>query len=229
MSREPAERRIRNVRMEISIKAVLFDLDGTLLDSFGLHYSAYEVMFAEFGIEMERELFLSTYSPNWYRTYEAFGLNEEHWPTANDLWLKAAENYSAELFPGVLSTLDGLKTQYELGVVTSGSKSRVLRDMDRLDIHKYFSTLVTGEDITEPKPAPQGLQMALDELSLSPEQAVYVGDAHADFEMSRAAGVPFIGVQSEFANLTYDHPEYEIHSIRTLPDVISKRAWERFK
>jgi HAD superfamily hydrolase (TIGR01549 family) len=60
------------------LKAVLFDLDGTLLDSFQLHYAAYQTMFAEFGIEMRRELFLNTYSPNWYRTYEAFGLAEEH-------------------------------------------------------------------------------------------------------------------------------------------------------
>jgi len=210
--------------MQSTTKAVLFDLDGTLLDSFGLHYSAYEVMFAEFGIEMKKELFLSTYSPNWYRTYEAFGLAEEHWPSANDLWLKAAENHTAHLFPDVLDVLERLAEEYALGIVTSGSKSRVLRDMDRLDIHRYFSTLVTGDDITEPKPAPQGLLMALEHLSIKPTEAVYVGDAHADFEMSRAAGVPFLGVPSEFANLTHDHPEYEIHSIATLPDVISRRA-----
>jgi phosphoglycolate phosphatase/pyrophosphatase PpaX len=219
---------IRKSKMYRSIKAVLFDLDGTLLDSFGLHYSAYEVMFAQFGIEMEKELFISSYSPNWYRTYEAFGLAEEHWQSANDLWLKAAEAHVAELFPDVLKVLDRLADEYELGIVTSGSKSRVLRDMDRLDIHRYFSALITGDDISEPKPAPQGLHMALEKLSLSPGEAVYVGDAHADFEMSRAAGVPFIGVPSEFANLTHDHPEYDVHSIVSLPEVIKQRAWEKF-
>lgn len=215
--------------MQSTIKAVLFDLDGTLLDSFGLHYAAYEVMFAEFGIEMKKELFLRSYSPNWYRTYQAFGLAEEHWPSANDLWLRAAENHVAELFPDVIDVLDQLSAEFELGIVTSGSKSRVLRDMDRLEIHRYFSILVTGDDITEPKPAPQGLQMAMEYLSISPVEAVYVGDAHADFEMSRAAGVLFIGVPSEFANLTHDHPEYDVHTIKALPDVIGKRARERFK
>ena len=158
--------------MQSTIKAVLFDLDGTLLDSFRLHYSAYQEMFTHFGIEMEKELFLSTYSPNWYRTYEAFGLAQEHWPSANDLWLKAAENHIADLFPEVLAILEELGREYELGVVTSGSKSRVLRDMDRLDIHKYFSILVTGDDITEPKPAAQGLLMAIEHLSIMPNEAV---------------------------------------------------------
>jgi HAD superfamily hydrolase (TIGR01549 family) len=206
------------------IQAILFDLDGTLLDSFSLHYSAYELTFARFGIAMQKELFLSSYSPNWYRTYEAFGLAEMHWEAANNLWLEAAEKHKAELFPGVIEMLDDLSKSYQLGIVTSGSKSRVLRDVGRLDIHKYFSTLITGDDITKPKPDPQGLIQALDHLSIVPTEAIYVGDAYADFEMARAAGVPFIGVMSEFENLVHDHPEYDVHSIASLPKVIESLA-----
>jgi HAD superfamily hydrolase (TIGR01549 family) len=202
------------------IKAVLFDLDGTLLDSFHLHFAAYEVMFNHFGIEMSRELFLSTYSPNWYRTYEAFGLDQEHWESANTLWLEAAATHAPELFPGALEVLHELKKDYVLGIVTSGSKSRVTNDLDRLGIALHFSSVITGDDITEPKPAPEALERALTDLSITPNDAVYVGDAHADFEMSRAAGVPFIGVASEFVNLVEDHEEYDIHSLVDLPGVV---------
>ena len=202
------------------MKAVLFDLDGTLLDSFALHYLAYEAMFRHFGIEMSRELFVSTYSPNWYRTYEAFGLDEEHWETANTLWLEAASVHKPELFPGVAEMLVELGGSYKLGIVTSGSKSRVVSDLDRLNIARHFSTVITAEDITRPKPAPEGIETALRDLLLAPHQAVYVGDAHADFEMSRAAGVRFIGVASEFVNLLDDHPEYDLHPITSLPNVI---------
>jgi len=100
------------------IEAILFDLDGTLLDSFGLHYGAYEVMFGHFGIEMSRELFLQTYSPNWYRTYEAFGLAEEHWELANSLWLEAAAVHEPDLFPGVGRMLVEIGSNYQLGIVT---------------------------------------------------------------------------------------------------------------
>ena len=202
------------------MKAVLFDLDGTLLDSFHLHYAAYETMFGHFNIEMSRELFLSTYSPNWYRTYEAFGLDEEHWETANTLWLEAAALHKPELFPGVEEMLTELGSSYKLGIVTSGSRSRVASDLARLNIARHFSTVVTAEDISQPKPAPEGIETALRNLSLAPHKAVYVGDAHADFEMSRAAGVRFIGVASEFANLLTDHPEYDLHPIVSLPKVL---------
>ena len=202
------------------VKAVLFDLDGTLLDSFHLHYSAYEVMFGHFGIAMSRELFLRTYSPNWYRTYEAFGLDERHWEDANSLWLEAAAGHAPDLFPGVPELLNELGARYALGIVTSGSKSRVVTDLARLGIAEHFSTIVTAEDISEPKPAAEALELALRNLSLSPHEAIYVGDALADFEMARAAGVSFLGVMSDFANLVDGHPEYKIHSIEALIDVI---------
>lgn len=207
-----------------SVKAVLFDLDGTLLDSFPMHYDVYETMFSQFGITMSKELFLSTYSPNWYRTYEAFGLAEEHWTVANDVWLSEAAKHSPELFPGVADLLAELSKTLSLGIVTSGSKSRVIQDLDRTGIATFFNTVITGDDIAQPKPSPEGLETAMRQLSVTASEVVYVGDAHADFEMARAADVRFFGVQSEFANLTTDHPEYDIYPLISLPDLVNQLA-----
>jgi HAD superfamily hydrolase (TIGR01509 family) len=136
------------------------------------------------------------------------------------LWLEAAAAHAPVLFPGVEEMLDELGSLYTLGIVTSGSRSRVVNDLNRLSIAHRFAIVITGDDITDPKPAPESLEMALVHLDLSPGESLYVGDAHADFEMSRAAGVTFIGVPSEFANLTDDHPEYDVHPIASLPRVI---------
>jgi len=210
----------KNQAKQDSIKAILFDLDGTLLDSFSVHYVAYEAMFAHFGIEVTKERFLSSYSPNWYRTYEAMGLAREHWDAANSIWLAEADKHLPELLPDAREMLAELDEMYTLGIVTSGSRSRVVKDIERLAIGGHFKTIVTGDDIRQPKPAPESLLLALENLSLAPAEAVYVGDAHADFEMAQAAGVTFFGVPSEFANLVDQHPEYDICPIAALPGLI---------
>jgi HAD superfamily hydrolase (TIGR01549 family) len=179
-------------------KALLFDLDGTLLDSFAVHYQAYEAMFARFGIRITRETFLASYSPNWYHTYERMGLPGNSWDDANAYWLEEAAKRQAELFPGVREMLATLGRSRKLGLVTSGSRHRVMTDLERTGIRPYFQIVVTGNDIKQPKPSPEGLELALASLGLQPHEAVYLGDSYADYEMARSAGVEFLGVSSAF-------------------------------
>ena len=131
-----------------NINTLLFDLDGTLLDSFAVHLEVFKTTFAHFGIQLTEEIFLSTYSPNWYKTYEALGLRKEDWAAADAFWLKQAEKKTAQLFPGVNKTLIKLNGNYTLGLVTSGSKSRVLRDLKATSISHFFKTI---EEFTNPK------------------------------------------------------------------------------
>ncbi len=60
-----------------SISALIFDLDGTLLDSFAAHFAAYLAMFERLGFPMTEEDFFANYSPNWLETYERVGLPRE--------------------------------------------------------------------------------------------------------------------------------------------------------
>ncbi|HYE14255.1 MAG TPA: HAD family hydrolase [Pyrinomonadaceae bacterium] len=201
------------------VRGILFDLDGTLLDSFPSHFEAYRVMFARYRIEISEESFLAAYSPNWYHTYEALGLPGEVWEEANSHWVEAAAALPPLPFPGAAETLEALGSSYELGVVTSGSRGRVLRDLERTGIGRFFRVVVTGDDVREPKPAPEGLELGLARMGLSPGEAVYVGDAHADYEMARAAGVEFLGIPSSFASLKGDHPCRKVLSITDLVEV----------
>jgi HAD superfamily hydrolase (TIGR01509 family) len=184
-----------------NLKAVLFDLDGTLLDSFPAHYQTFEAVLNHFGIKISETLFLETYSPNWYHTYELLGLPRDLWPEADALWLEEAARHQPTLFAGVYEMLAQLKTQFPLGLVTSGTKSRVMRDMARCELAEFFTVIVTGDDIKLPKPDPDGLLLALQTLKVNPNQSVYIGDAAADYEMARAAGAAFIGVHSRFGGL----------------------------
>jgi len=203
-----------------NINTLLFDLDGTLLDSFPVHLEIFKTTFAQFGIHLSEEEFLKTYSPNWYETYKAFGLRKEDWETADSFWLKEAEKITARLFPGVKEILLKLDKYFTLGLVTSGSKSRVERDMKATGINIFFKTIVTRDDIQKPKPSPEGLEIALRNLDKQPDEAIYIGDSSADYEMAKAAGVYFIGVTSEFKSLSSNHPDYNIHLLNDLPKLM---------
>jgi HAD superfamily hydrolase (TIGR01549 family) len=207
------------IDIPVQAGAILFDFDGTLLDSFPAHYEAYRRMFTRFGIPVTEERFFTVYSPDWYQVYQAMGLPRELWEKANDVWMEEAARHHSDLFPGVPDILSRLRHVFPLGVVTSGSKNRVLRDMDRTGIRVYFEVVITGDDIRLPKPAPEGLLLALGAMGIAPEKAVYIGDALADYEMAQAAGVRFIGIPSQFASLKPENPVWQVSSIRKLAEV----------
>ena len=202
-------------------KALLFDFDGTLLDSFSVHFDVFKVVFAHFGIEIDKQHFIDTYSPNWYKSYEAMGLPEKDWKSADKFWIETAEKRRTSLFPGVPETLTKLCDSHVIGLVTSGTKSRVVKDLERTGIGPFFKTVVTGDDILKPKPFPEGLEMAISHLGLQHEEAAYIGDAYADYEMAQAAGVDFIGVKSAYGGLDSDGSYCYVSSIAELPYLFS--------
>ena len=203
-----------------NLKALLFDFDGTLLDSFSIHYDVYKLMFEHFDIQINRERFLRSYSPDWYQTYEAMGLPDEDWESANEIWVEEAEKRDSNLFPGIKETLSLLSGSHVIGLVTSGTKSRVMKDLERTGINHLFKTIVTGDDIKIPKPSPEGLELAIQNLGLRPNDVAYIGDADADYKMARAAGIHFIGVISDFSFLNPIDPKYCIKSVTELPGLI---------
>ncbi len=195
------------------IRAVVFDLDGTLLNSFPAHFKAYQMTFERLGRSISQDEFLRSYSPNWYHTYEAMGLPRERWNEADQYWLEAAAGLEPELFPQVPTLLQQCSKRWAIGLVTSGSKQRVTRDLQRTGIAKYFGIIVTGDDVTSPKPSPDGLHHAMEALKVGPHETVYIGDARADFEMAHAAGVAFLGVKSDFHNHEEDSPFTPLSSV----------------
>jgi phosphoglycolate phosphatase len=182
-------------------EAVLFDWDGTLLDSAEASYRCYVRLFGSYGIGFDRALFSRTYSPNWHRTYEAVGLAPERWPEADQRWL---DHYCAEesrLVHGAREALVRLdEAGIAQGIVTSGDRTRVSRELSRLDVERYFRTAVFGGDTPNRKPHPEALLLALDRMAVAPHRAAYVGDSPEDVEMARAAGVRAVGVPGGFPN-----------------------------
>jgi len=185
----------------VAVDAVLFDWDGTLLDSAEASYRCYVRLFDSYGIGFDRALFSRSYSPNWHRTYEAVGLAPDRWPEADQRWL---DHYCAEesrLVPGAREALARVEgAGIAQGIVTSGDRTRVSRELAGLEVERYFRTVVFGGDTPNRKPHPEALLLALERMGVAPGRAAYVGDSPEDVEMARAAGVRAVGVPGGFPN-----------------------------
>jgi HAD superfamily hydrolase (TIGR01509 family) len=182
-----------------TITTFVFDWDGTLADSAQLGLAAFQKTFAELGVEFPLDIYQATYSPNWYSTYDALGLPRDKWEFADELWLRHYGEETASLIEGVADTLLELRRKdYRLGVVTSGSESRVCREIDRSELRDVFGVVICNEHIVKKKPDPEGLNLALGRLGSKPEESVYVGDAPEDIQMGKRANVLTVGVRSEY-------------------------------
>jgi pyrophosphatase PpaX len=182
-----------------SIKSLLFDWDGTLADSARLGLAAFEKTFSQLGVVFAHDVYEAKYSPNWYSTYEALGLPKELWPAADDLWIQHYGEQSAPLIAGVGETLLALRKKgYRLGIVSSGSRSRVTREVEQSILKNAFAVVICNEDIVNKKPDPEGLTRAMREMSVEASECAYVGDAPEDIEMGRRGNVLTVGVRSTY-------------------------------
>jgi HAD superfamily hydrolase (TIGR01509 family) len=182
-------------------RAVLFDWDGTLVDSAERTFRCYEQVFSLHGIRFDRAAFERTYSPDWYRTYEQVGLPPESWLDADTRWNVCYDTEPSQLVPGARASLERLKgAGLVLGVVSSGDRARVRGEMETLGVAALFATAVCGGETARRKPHPEPLLVALEQLGMAPGECAYVGDSPEDVTMARAAGAYAIGIPGGFPN-----------------------------
>ena len=203
-----------------SARAVLFDWDGTLVNSYGADSRAYLAMFKALGVAWGLDDLARHYSPNWYRVYRAARLPRTKWDEADRIWTLAYKQENPRLMPGARQLIRTLQREFVLGVVTSGNRPRVRKQLRDFALADCFSACVCCEDAAKRKPHPAPLKLALDQIGLAPEECVYVGDTAEDVEMSRRAGVRPIGVLGPFPTaerVRAARPDAILNSIRELP------------
>jgi len=183
------------------MKTILFDWDGTIVDSMGALYETTAATCRHLGLPFDEEIFRRTFSPNWRVKYRALGITEEHDAEAISIWRETFRADETNLFPGVREALARLGgAGYQLGVVTSGDRDEIEPQLKRLDVHELLRVRVYGNDTVAGKPDPEPLHLALDLAGgVAPESAVYVGDALDDVRMAASAGVHGVGIVSMLA------------------------------
>jgi HAD superfamily hydrolase (TIGR01549 family) len=211
-------------RLSFSTRAVFFDWDGTLLNSYESDTRAYLTMFRALGIPWTVEDLNRHYSPNWVRVYEAARIPRDQWGEADRLWHEAYGHEHPNLLPGAAEVVRALRSRFRLGIVTSGTRSRVLKQLDDFRLASSFSVCVCSEDSPRRKPDPAPLEIALRQMGAHPHESIYVGDSGEDIEMARSAGVRAIGVFGPFPTaerVRASEPDALLESIAELPRLLA--------
>src|SRR5262249_49134054 len=151
-------------------------------------------------------------------------LPKHKWDAADAAWRK---NYAAQkpkLIAGARRILKNIGTKHHLGLVTSGDRDRVHRQLKDFELWHTFVARVCGGDTDERKPHPAPLNLALRRMRLRAEDTVYVGDSSEDLQMARSAGVrAAIAVLGPFPTekrLRAAKPDALLQSIEELPEAL---------
>ncbi|HLG05435.1 MAG TPA: HAD-IA family hydrolase [Gemmatimonadales bacterium] len=178
----------------MSISTVLFDLDGTLIDSIELILKSYHHTMAAHGLPpvSDAEWLAGLGTPLWvqFRPFaEEPGRLEGLIATYREYNL-AHHDAMVTAYPGVVEAVVAIRgAGLRTGVVTSKNRSGAVRGLRRVGLEDQVDVIVGADEIANPKPHPEPIRIALARLGEHPERAMYVGDSVHDMESGRAAGV----------------------------------------
>ncbi len=177
---------------ERDVNYLLFDLDGTLVDTIPLILLSFRETFRALGIPPRRdeEMLLLIGKPLREQAMDIMPDRvEEFFQTYQRIYDLHYQDMVRE-YPGVREALTGLRDRgYALAVVTSKRYSNARRDLERFRLLSCLDVLVTAEDTHNHKPHPEPVLKALEELSAPPQEAVFIGDSPYDVHSAHAAGV----------------------------------------
>jgi HAD superfamily hydrolase (TIGR01509 family) len=218
------------VRPRLRVKALLFDLDGTLVDSTRAYEAAGKAGFTAIGLShssIKTALEVAKQLEQGLTIDSAFAkLRLDH--ASLERFLSAYLNayYSTVLlksksFPNVKETLQTLSQRFPLALITLRYvlRDQIIEELKRLGLKKYFKAVVTALDVEKPKPSPDALLMAAEKLGVPINKCVIVGDSIADIQAGKSAGAKTVAVLSGLFSrkeLEKEKPDLIIKDIKPL-------------
>jgi HAD superfamily hydrolase (TIGR01509 family) len=226
-----------NLNAKLKAKAVLLDLDGTVVDSREAYLEAFKTAFAAMGRStvdiriameipkrLEQDLPIDDLVPEVdARKFLRLYLKTYYRATAS----------RTKPFPNVADTLKKLSQKAKLALTTrrSVSKEEVISELEKFDLAKYFQDVVTSLDTREPKPSPEALIQCSKHLNVEIADCLIVGDSVVDVRAGKNAGAKTVAVLSGIFSrqeLEREKPDLVIESIRKLPESLaSQRTFTR--
>ncbi|SHF85111.1 pyrophosphatase PpaX [Ornithinibacillus halophilus] len=209
----------------MSIRTILFDLDGTLIDTNDLIMESFLHTFQQYGLEFTREELLAFNGPPLKETFENINLDqaEAMIQTYRDHNLHHHDNY-VKAFPHVVDTVNELKDKgIKLAIVTTKMRKTAIRGLKVTGLYEYFDTIVALDDVFNAKPHPESVLQAMEILDAEPDTTLMVGDNSHDIEAGHNADVLTAGVSWSLKGrefLQQYKPTYMVEDIRELLSLV---------
>ena len=212
----------------MTMRTVLFDFDGTLLDSHQMVILCYAYLFEKYRTKEEftRELQLEVFGPPLYDEmkklfpgYDPAQMVAEY--RAYQLTLPGKG--IVKLIPHTLEVLDELAARgVRMGVVSSRLSESCRMWMKEFDLEKYFEIILGQEMFHRPKPDPEGILKACEHMGVRPEDVLYIGDNASDVIAAKRAGAVSAGFiserekEQEVLDAGADHVLYDLRKLTEL-------------
>jgi HAD superfamily hydrolase (TIGR01549 family) len=201
-----------------SLRAILFDIDGTLIDTVDLIVKALDYTYQKhLGVALPREeirrlIGLPLKVQMRYLDDRVAGNAPHDLMEADEVAYYQAHRDQERVIPEAVQAVQAAyRKGYVVALVTSKNREELRISLPKLAIDAYVDTIVTSDDTERHKPAPDPVLKALEWLHVAPEQAIYIGDTVFDLSCGRAAGV-FVGAVAWGAHLPEDlraaQPDY---------------------
>jgi len=187
------------------IKALCFDVDGTLSDTDDLYVHKVSRFFPRFLFRdpdhTARRFIMWVEAPGnaLLGLTDTIGLDDEIIALID--WMSRHEKRSSKTFwlvPGVVSMLAQLKGKYPMSVVSARDEKGTRRFLEQFDLAKYFDVVVTGQSAEHTKPYPDPIIFAAQKMGVKPEECLMIGDTTVDIRAGKAAGAQALGVLCGF-------------------------------
>ncbi|TCV95424.1 6-phosphogluconate phosphatase [Biostraticola tofi] len=215
------------------VSCILFDCDGTLVDSEILCCEAYVVVAANYGISLSLDRVTKDFKG--VKLYDIFASLREHHGLQQDVALLEAEyrREVARLFDERLVAIEGVQQLMEqitvpVAVVSNGPVSKMEHSLGLTRLRSFFGDkLYSGYDIRRWKPDPALIHHAAEQLALPVEQCILVEDSVSGTQAGIAAGIPVFYYCADPHNLRIDHPLVtHFDHMAQLPDLWRQKGWQ---